>query len=175
MLGVIIGAITAISILVFFQRDPKAVQQRREEQKKIKEEQEEQVKKAQEEREKIMNDPANVQKRDEAKKAMKEKMLSGLSESERKLIGDYFNEKKNEGKSDEQIMKEASVQAFAFVCILLFITMLAAALIFIMWTGKEEEVVNSVSQLIESVRELINWVFPRFASSGVPGTPQAEL
>jgi hypothetical protein len=57
------------------------------------------MKKAQEEREKVISDPAAVERRESAKKAMKEKMLKGLSEEERKLIGDYFSEKKHEGKS----------------------------------------------------------------------------
>lgn len=44
-------------------------------------------------------------------------------------------------------MKEASVKAFAFFCVLMFITVLSVIFIFIMYTGKEEEVVTAVVQL----------------------------
>lgn len=63
MLGLVIGVVSTISLLVFLQHDPQAVLKHKEEQKKIQEEREQQIKKAQEEREKIMNDPAAVQKR----------------------------------------------------------------------------------------------------------------
>lgn len=57
------------------------------------------MKKEIEQREKMINSPAVVQKRESKKKELKEKMMKGLSEEEKKLIGDYLKEKKGEGKS----------------------------------------------------------------------------
>ena len=57
------------------------------------------MKKEIEQREKMINNPAAVQKRESKKKELKEKMMKGLSEEEKKLIGDYLKEKKGEGKS----------------------------------------------------------------------------
>jgi hypothetical protein len=101
MLGVIVGLISAIGIITFLNRDPLAIQKHRLEQQKLKEEQEEEERKISEAKEKIANDPEAIKRREEKKKEMKERMLKGLSESERKLIDEYMNEKKTEGKSEE--------------------------------------------------------------------------
>lgn len=53
--------------------------------------------------------------------------------------------------------------------------MLAVILIFIVWTGKEEEVINAVGQLIDAGRQGIEWIFPRISSAGAGGAPQTEL
>jgi|JI9StandDraft_2_1071091.scaffolds.fasta_scaffold1199842_1 hypothetical protein len=68
-------------------------------------------------------------------------------------------------------MKDASIKAFAFICILAFITLLACVLIFIIYTGKEEEVVDAVGQLLEAGKKFIEWNFPRVGNMTV-GVPQ---
>ena len=49
MLGVVIGLLSAVSLLVFFQKDPEAVRKRKEEKQKQEKEREEALQKAREE------------------------------------------------------------------------------------------------------------------------------
>ena len=62
--------------------------------------------------------------------------MKGLSEDQKKLIGDYLKEQKSTGKSEEQIIKEASTKAILFVCCLMFMLVFSAIVIFIVLGGK---------------------------------------
>lgn len=53
------------------------------------------MEKMQEERSKMVNDPAQKEKREAKKNEMKQKMFKNLSPEERKTLEDYINQKKN--------------------------------------------------------------------------------
>lgn len=105
MLGVVIGVVASGALLTFLNKDPIAVQRNREEKEKLEKEKAEQEKKLEEERERVMNDPVAIQKREEKKKEIKEKMFKNLTDDERKALEEYIQEKRNDGKDDQEIMK----------------------------------------------------------------------
>ena len=91
-----------------------------------------------------MNEPEEKEKKIEKKAQFKDKMMKGLSESEKNMIGDYIKEQKKTGKTEEQIIKEASTKAILFVCVLMFALLFSAIVIFIILGGKEQEFVDGV-------------------------------
>ena len=60
------------------------------------------------------------------------------------MIGDYIKEQKKTGKTEEQIIKEASTKAILFVCLLMFALLFSAIVIFIVLGGKEQEFVDGI-------------------------------
>lgn len=48
-------------------------------------------------------------------------MFKSLSEDEKKALEDYIKEKRNDGKSDEEIMKEAGTKAFLFFFLIVLV------------------------------------------------------
>ena len=77
-------------------------------------------------------------------------MMKGLSEEEKKLVGDYLQEQRATGKSEEQIIKEASTKAILFVCVLMFLFVFCALVTFIVLGGKEQEFVEGIDKLMDA-------------------------
>lgn len=88
-------------------------------------------------------------------------MLGSLNTEEKKLIDEYLSQKKQEGKSDEEIMREAGTKAMLFFsiffCVFIFIIILA----FIVLTGDEESFSKSAEDLVKIVKEFLYWNFPK--------------
>ena len=96
-------------------------------------------------------------------------MMKGLSEEEKKLIGDYISEQKTSGKSEQQIVKEASSKALLFVCCMMFIVVFGSIFIFIILNGQEQEFMDGMQKIVDTGEEFIHWNFPKMAGQAAKG------
>lgn len=92
---------------------------------------------------------------------MKERMLKGLSESERKLIDEYMDEKKNEGKSEEEIVKEAGTKALLFFIFLILVIVVIVFALLLIAGGDMNKVLNTIADSGTQFKKLLVWCFPK--------------
>ena len=93
-------------------------------------------------------------------------MFKGLNEEEKRLIEEYVNEKKQAGKTEEQIMKQAGAKAMFFCLLMVIVTIVCLMGIFIILNGDVDKVVETVSEVGKLGRQFLQWNFPRMAVNG---------
>lgn len=71
-------------------------------------------------------------------------------------------------------MKEAGLKAFALIFILMFITVIAVVFIFVIASGKEQDLINTFHELKELATSFVAMSFPRFinGTSTIPSIPE---
>ncbi len=66
-------------------------------------------------------------------------MFKNLTPEERKAMEDYIAEQRNDGKSDEEIMKDAGTKAFLFFFLIILVFIFLAVGVFILAGGDVEK------------------------------------
>ena len=94
---------------------------------------------------------------------MKSRLFDGLSENDRKLLEEYMDEKRKTGKSDADIIKDATNKAGMFlICTFVMVVILVLVLVFLSKGHVDFEEVES------QITKAVTAVFPRFGSSEAP-------
>jgi hypothetical protein len=95
-------------------------------------------------------------------------MFKNLSEEERKALEDYIKEKRDDGKTDEEIMKDAGTKAFLFFFLIILVMVFLFVGVAIVAGGDLERVFSIFGELKGMVAKFISWNFPRLASGISP-------
>ena len=100
---------------------------------------------------------------------MKARLFDGISESDRKLLEEYMEEKRKSGKSDADIIKDATNKAGMFlICTFVMVIILVLILVFLSKGHVDLQEVES------QVMKAVTAVFPKFGSSE-PITVNSDL
>lgn len=75
---------------------------------------------------------------EENEKRMTEKLFKGMSESDRKLMESYLDEKRGNGKSDSDIIKDATNKAGIFMLIMFILMVVLIFMILVLLTGGDQ-------------------------------------
>lgn len=100
---------------------------------------------------------------------MREKLFEGLKEEDKKLLEEYLDSKKNTGKSEAEILKDATGKAGLFVLFMMTLLVISIfAVIFLVYGGE-------IDKIKEGAQKLISKLYPRFANIGSFNSTSSEL